>query len=77
MSIMVSVAFLNPLSNKAEQIVRDIGDLSKIYNKNPDLIHAVDTSKSQSMSDNQNIPENYVELAIKRMEWYIKKFRFP
>ena len=73
MSIMVSVAFLNPLSDKAEQIVRDIGDLSKIYDKNSDLIHAVDTSKSQSMSDNQNIPENYVELAIKRMEWYIKK----
>ncbi|MDI6643476.1 MAG: DNA primase large subunit PriL [Methanobacteriaceae archaeon] len=70
---MVSVAFLNPLSVEAEQIVRDMGDLSKIYEQNPDLIHAVDTSKSQTISDNQSIPKNYYELAIKRMEWYIKK----
>lgn len=73
MIIMVSVAFLNPLSAEAEQMVRDMGDLSKIYDKNPDLIHAVNTSKSQNISDDQNIPKNHVELAIKRMEWYIKK----
>ncbi|MGC9516287.1 MAG: DNA primase large subunit PriL [Methanomicrobiales archaeon] len=70
---MVSVSFLNPLSLEGEQIVRDMGNLTGIFEKNPGLIHAVDSSKSQIISDNQNIPENYVELAIKRLEWYLKK----
>lgn len=69
---MVSVALINPFSEEGKQIVRELGDLTVIHEENSRLIDLVTHSRSQDLSD-ESIPHNYVDLALKRLEWYIKK----
>jgi DNA primase large subunit len=73
MIIMVSAAFINPLSDEGEIIVRELGDFGKVLSDNDDLMQIVTESRSQELSDDSFIPHNYVDLAIKRIEWYAKK----
>jgi len=70
---MVNVAFINPFSDEARQIVREYGNLNTIYQENGDLIQLVTRSPSQDISDEESIPHNIMDLALKRMEWYVKK----
>jgi DNA primase large subunit len=70
---MVSVAFINPLSDEGKTVVRELGDFSEVSTENNELIHLVTESRSQEISDDSFIPRNYLDLAIKRIEWYIKK----
>ncbi len=74
---MVDVAFINPFSDEGRQVVREMGDLNLIYEENGDLIDLVIHSKSQDISDEESIPHNLIELALKRIEWYIKKKSNP
>ncbi|MCE5213949.1 MAG: DNA primase [Methanobacterium sp.] len=74
---MVSVAFINPFSEEGRQIVRELGDLNSVYEENGDLIDLVIHSRSQDISDDESIPHNLIDLAIKRLEWYIKKKNNP
>ncbi|MEN6574439.1 DNA primase [Methanobacterium aggregans] len=67
---MVSAAFINPLSEDGKQIVREMGSLDEIYDQNADLIEVITRSQSQEISD---IPVNHVDLAIKRIEWYVTR----
>lgn len=70
---MGSVAFINPFSEEGRQIVRELGNLDAIYEENGDLIDLVINSRSQDISDEESIPHNNIDLAIKRLEWYMKK----
>jgi len=70
---MVSVAFINPLSDEGEIIVRELGDFGRVLSDNDDLMQIVTGSRSQEISNDSFIPRNYVDLAIKRIEWFVKK----
>jgi DNA primase large subunit len=70
---MVSVAFINPLSEDGKQIVRKMGSLKGVSDINEELIDAVIQTKSQEISDDDVIPQTYIDLALRRIEWYIKK----
>ena len=70
---MVSVAFINPLSEDGKQIVREMGSLKGVYDINEDLIDAVIQTKSQEISDEDVIPQTYIDFALRRIEWYVNK----
>lgn len=74
---MVNVSFINPFSDEARQIVRDYGNLNTIYEENGDLIDIVIHSHSQDISDEESIPHNIMDLALKRLQWYVKKRNNP
>lgn len=71
--IMVSISFLNPLSSEGKDIVRELGSFEGISQDIPELRGIVTHNPSQEIVDDDEIPSNYLELALKRMEWYIKK----
>lgn len=75
--IMVGVSFINPLSIEGRERVRQLGSLETLINDNSELIELVTRSKSQDISRDQDIPRNYLELALKRLEWYVKKRNDP
>jgi len=70
---MVSISFLNPLSPEGKDIVRELGSFEGINQDIPELRSIVTHNPSQEIVDDDEIPSNYLELALKRMEWYIKK----
>jgi|GEM_PF-185206 len=70
---MVLISFLNPLSAEGKDIVREWGNLEGLSQDSPELIELVARSPSQEISDDEEIPRNYFELAVKRIEWYVKK----
>lgn len=70
---MVSISFLNPLSPEGKDIVRELGSFEGISQDIPELRSLVTHNPSQEIVDDKEIPSNYLELALKRMEWYIKK----
>jgi DNA primase large subunit len=70
---MVSISFLNPLSPEGKDIVRELGSFDGISQDIPELRRLVTRNPSQEIVDDTEIPSNYLELALKRMEWYIKK----
>jgi DNA primase large subunit len=74
---MVSVAFINPLSVEGRQVVREMGNLDSFREENGDIINVVIHTRSQDISDEESIPHNYLDLAVKRLEWYIKKRNDP
>ncbi len=74
---MVDVSFINPFSDEGRQIVREYGNLNTIYEENGELIDLVIRSPSQDISDEESIPHNLVDLALKRLEWYVKKKNNP
>lgn len=70
---MLSVAFINPLSDEGKNVVRELGDFERVLADNDELMSIVTESRSQEISDDSFIPRNYIDLAIKRIEWYVKK----
>jgi DNA primase large subunit len=70
---MVSVAFINPLSDEGKMIVRELGEFDGVLSENDDLMSIVTESRSQEISDDSFIPRSYFDLALKRIEWYAKK----
>jgi len=70
---MVSISFLNPLSPEGKDIVRKLGSFEGITQDIPELRSIVTHNPSQEIVEDDEIPSNYLELALKRMEWYIKK----
>lgn len=74
---MVNVSFINPFAEQAKQIVREFGDINSVNEENGDLIELVTRSRSQDISDDESIPHNLKELALKRLEWYVKKKNNP
>lgn len=75
---MISMSFINPLSDEGKKIVRqDGGNLDRISDENIALIDTINSIKSQEISDDKYIPQNYVDLVIKRVEWYVEKKSDP
>ncbi|HMK54643.1 MAG TPA: DNA primase [Methanobacteriaceae archaeon] len=70
---MVSVSFINPLSNEGREKVREQGNLEELIIDNSELMSVATHDSAQEISEDQDIPRNYLELALKRLEWYIKK----
>jgi DNA primase large subunit len=70
---MVSISFFNPLSPEGKDIVRELGSFEGISQDIPELRSIVTHNPSQEIVEDDEIPSNYLELALKRMEWYIKK----
>jgi DNA primase large subunit len=70
---MVSISFFNPLSPEGKDLVRELGSFEGISQDIPELRSIVTHNPSQEIVDDDEIPSNYLELALKRMEWYIKK----
>jgi DNA primase large subunit len=70
---MVSISFLNPLSPEGKDIVRELVSFEGISKDIPELRSLVTHNPSQEIVYDQEIPSNYLELALKRMEWYIQK----
>ena len=58
MNNMVSVAFINPLSDEGEMIVRELGEFGRVLSDNDDLMQIVTGSRSQEISDDSFIPRN-------------------
>ena len=72
------MSFINPLSDEGKQIVReDGGDLDRIFDVNDNIIDAVNSITAQEISDDSYIPKSYVDLVIKRVEWYVDKKSNP
>ncbi|MGZ7069816.1 MAG: DNA primase, partial [Methanobacterium sp.] len=71
---MISISFINPLSDEGKQIVREEKiDLERVYDENDELINKIYSMKSQDTSDDSFIPRNYADLVIKRVEWYVER----
>ncbi|MEG3224275.1 MAG: DNA primase [Methanobacteriales archaeon Met13] len=70
---MVGVSFINPLSTEGREKVREQGSLENLIHANPELIDVITRDSNQEISEDNEIPRNYLELALKRLEWYIKK----
>ena len=70
---MVEVSFINPLSNEGRQIVKDYGDLNKLFDEDETLVNEVIHTTNQKISDDSLIPKSYKDLAMKRIQWSIEK----
>lgn len=78
---MYNVSFYNPFSTEGEDIVRSMGGLDDILEINSDLLDLIRRTPAQPLDNDDLIPKNYGELALKRIEWYIqtkynKKFEY-
>lgn len=70
---MILLSFINPLSEEGQEIVKEKGDLNSVFETNEELINIVTHDKRQNIDDDSLIPVNYGDLAIKRIQWYIKR----
>ncbi len=70
---MAEVSYINPLSNEGRQIIREYGDLSKIFDEDEQLIEEITHTTNQRISDDSLIPKSYRDYAIKRVQWAIEK----
>ena len=70
---MVEVSFINPLSSEGRQIVKEYGDLNKLFDEDETLVNEKIHTANQKISDDSLIPKSYKDLAIKRIQWAIEK----
>ena len=70
---MAEVSYINPLSNEGKQIIREYGDLNKIFDEDERLIEEIMHTPNQRISDDSLIPKSYSDYAIKRIQWAIEK----
>ena len=70
---MAEVSFINPLSDEGRQIIREYGDLNKIFDEDETLIEKCIHTLNQKISDDSLIPKTYSQLAMKRIQWAIEK----
>lgn len=70
---MVAISYINPLSDKGRNILRDYGDLNQLNEENDDLINIIMHTPNQIISNDDIIPKSIKELAINRIKWAIEK----
>lgn len=70
---MAEISFINPLSNEGRQIVKEYGDLNKLFIEDEALVHDVLHTTNQKISDDSIIPKSYKDLAMKHIQWAIEK----
>ena len=70
---MAEVSYINPLSNEGRQIIREYGDLNKIFDEDAQLIEEIMHTTNQRISDDSLIPKSYSDYAMKRIQWAIEK----
>lgn len=70
---MVESSFINPFCDEALNIVRNQADLSTVFDVDSRLVDIISFSPHQNLSDESYIPENIINLALKRIKWYIER----
>ena len=70
---MAEVSYINPLSNEGRQIIREYGDLNKIFDEDETLIDEIIHTTNQRISDDSLIPKSFSDYAMKRIQWAIEK----
>lgn len=70
---MVGSSFLNPFCDEALNIVKNQADLSTVFDVDSRLVDIISFSPHQNLSDESYIPENIINLALKRIKWYIER----
>jgi DNA primase large subunit len=70
---MVSLAFINPLSEEGQEIIKEKSDLTNVFSPNDELINIATHDQRQNIADDSLIPKNYGDLALKRLQWYIER----
>ena len=59
---MVEVSFINPLSNEGRQIVKEYGDLNKLFDEDETLVNEIIHTANQKISDDSLIPKSLTSL---------------
>lgn len=54
-------------------MVRELGNLDALSRDNPEIMEIVTRSRAQEISEEEEIPRNHLDLALKRIEWHIRK----
>ena len=72
---MVSSLFINPFSEDAREIVRKYGSLDTIADTRDELLEIGRRTRGQNLADNSLLPGSIAELAVKRLEWYLRRQR--
>jgi DNA primase large subunit len=72
---MVSSLFINPFSEDAREIVRNYGSPDTIFEASSALLDTVKRTRGQNLDDNSLLPVSIGDLAIKRLEWYLRRQR--
>lgn len=70
---MIKTSFINPFSNDAQKIVRQLGDMDSLNNRNEKLFNIILHTHSQYVSSDAQIPDTLQKLAYKRFEWFLYK----
>ena len=70
---MIKTSFINPFSNDAQKIVRQLGDMNQLDNRNEELFNIILHTHSQYVSSDAQLPDTLIKLAYKRFEWFLYK----
>ena len=70
---MFKVSFINPLSQKSQEILQESGNLENVFIENEALVNKISKIPNQKISDDSLIPKNLGELAIKRIKWFVER----
>ena len=70
---MIKTSFINPFSTDAQKIVRQMGDMNLLDNRNDELYNIILHTPSQYVSSDVQVPDTVKKLAYKRFEWFMYK----
>ena len=70
---MTEVSFINPLSDEGRQIIREYGDLNRVFDEDTELMDLCIHTHNQRFSDDSLIPKSLYDLCMKRIQWAIEK----
>jgi DNA primase large subunit len=70
---MALLSFINPLSLEGQEILGEKIDLNSIFDENEELIRISEYFSEGIIGDESKIPKSYVELALKRIEWFFRE----
>lgn len=68
---MIKTSFVNPFSNDAQKIVRQMGNIDLLDTRNEELFNIVLHTPSQHVSSDAQLPDTLKKLAFKRFEWFL------
>ncbi|MDR0911668.1 MAG: DNA primase [Methanobrevibacter sp.] len=72
-SNLTGIGFINPLSPEGKRILKENINLDDIFNENNDLTRIIMQIGEGILDDDKKIPKNYVELGLKRLEWFFRE----
>lgn len=70
---MIKTSFINPFSNDAQDIVRQLGRMELLDVRNDELVNIITHTPAQHFDMDAEIPDTLKKLAYKRYEWFLYK----